>query len=141
VEAEVEKPGSLATLIKAFGINPAWIHNAVNDAMHTLLPVLLLAFYPSLYPSDSDDYPKDFPIVKEPSLDPKAYLSLNQLLADVAAHQKTKSSPAIGFAVYCYYCDTTDHDAWKCKSRNKLPPCYCCTNVPGKANVEGHGSW
>ncbi|KAF2451572.1 hypothetical protein P171DRAFT_515570 [Karstenula rhodostoma CBS 690.94] len=42
----------------------------------------------------------------------------------------------IGFAVYCYYCDTTDHDAWKCKNKSKPPPCYYCANAPGNANHE-----
>lgn len=136
VQAEAEKPGSLTTLIKAFGIRPSWIHNAVNDAMHTLLPILLLGLYPDFYPNDPNDYPKDSSILKDPHLDQDTRLSLDQLLMEVAAHQKTKSPPAIGFAVYCYYCDATDHDAWKCKDKNKLPPCYNCANAPGSANEE-----
>jgi hypothetical protein len=46
----------------------------------------------------------------------------------------TRSPPTIGFAVHCYYWDTSDRDAWKCRNRNKLPPCYYCANAPGKAN-------
>lgn len=136
VQAQEERPGSLSTLLKAFQIEPRWIQNAVNDVMHTLLPVLLLGFYPNLYPNDMDDYSKDSSILKDPSVDQSTRLSLDQLLSELAAHQQTKRPPAIGCAVYCYYCDSSEHDAWKCKDRNKLPPCYYCANAPGSANEE-----
>jgi hypothetical protein len=54
--------------------------------MHTLLPFLLLGFYPGLCPKDSDDYPNDSSTIKEPDIDRIARLSFDRLLVEGTAH-------------------------------------------------------
>ncbi|KAF1966184.1 hypothetical protein BU23DRAFT_663826 [Bimuria novae-zelandiae CBS 107.79] len=141
--------GDIGDLLNSFSIdlgmgpsdpkkpNPNWLHNAANDTMFALIPALLLALYPKIYPSNAGGFPLDSSISGK---------SLNKTIKDCSDKKLAVASPQWGAERLCFYCDSeddlgpSDHDPEECPVRTTAPPCKLCSTAPGKANQKYRGA-
>ncbi|KAJ4301471.1 hypothetical protein N0V90_003563 [Kalmusia sp. IMI 367209] len=72
-------------ILEGFKITRKWGHNTANDAMHTLVPAILIALYQEVCPSSMDDFPQDS------SLNSK---SLNMILDELSDKKLSEPGPA-----------------------------------------------
>lgn len=112
-------------MLQGFQIETAgiWRHNGANDAVYQLTLVFLIALFPILFPTASGGYPSDPTIAGQ---------SVNEIRAKLAQGKETMAPLSVGYAKFCFYCETADdHEADACPNKGEIV-CELCKNASGK---------